>query len=91
MPLYLQLLHEALSTELAALTPIITILLIIGLITALVQGALQIEDPTFALLPKTAAMIVLALSGGFGALTMFETLAKSFITNAPDLVRQTWY
>ena len=91
MPLYLQLLHEAFSTELAALTPIVTILLIIGLATALVQGALQIEDATFALLPKTAAMIVLALSGGFGALTMFETLAKSFILRAPDLVRQPWY
>jgi len=31
------------------------------------------------------------LSGGFGALTMFETLAKSFILRAPDLVRQPWY
>jgi flagellar biosynthesis protein FliQ len=91
MPLYLKLLHDALATELAAIAPLILILLIVGFITALVQAALQIEDATFALLPKTFVMIMLAMTGGFGALSMFESLATSFIARAPELIRQPWY
>jgi flagellar biosynthesis protein FliQ len=91
MPLYLQLLHEALSTTFNAMAPLILILVAVGLATSLIQGALQIEDATFALLPKTFAMIALAITGGFGALNMFEGLATHFITHAPELVRQAWY
>jgi flagellar biosynthetic protein FliQ len=90
MPLYLHLLLAALHTETAALTPIIVVLLAVGLGTAVVQAALQIEDATFSLLPKTLAMIVIALSGGFGALTLFEALARTFILQAPALVHQSW-
>jgi flagellar biosynthesis protein FliQ len=91
MPLYLQLLHDALATEMAAIAPLILILLIVGFVTAMIQAALQIEDATFALLPKTFAMIALAMSGGFGALNMFEHFATGCITHAPELVRQAWY
>ncbi len=91
MPLYLTLLHEALGTAFSATAPLILALVLVGLITSVVQGALQIEDATFALLPKTLALILLALTGGFGALNMFETLAALFITHAPELVRQAWY
>ncbi len=90
MPLYLKLLHEALSTELTAISPIVAVLLIVGLVTAIFQSALQIEDATFSLLPKTFAMIAIALFGGFGALKTFETLAVLFISHAPMLVRQSW-
>lgn len=90
MPLYLHLLMLALTTESEALTPVILALLVVGLGTAIVQAALQIEDATFALLPKTLAMIVLAMTGGFGALTLFESLARSFILRAPALVHQAW-
>ncbi len=90
MPLYLKLLHLALATELIALTPMGAVLLGVGLVTALVQSALQIEDATFSLLPKGFAMIALALTGGFGALNEFEGLAVLFITHAPALVHQTW-
>jgi len=91
MPLYLTLLHIAFSTELAVLTPIIALLLAVGFATSFIQAALQIEDATFALLPKTIAMIFITLAGGFGLLGGFERLASTFIIHAPDLLRQPWY
>jgi flagellar biosynthesis protein FliQ len=90
MPLYIKLLYIAYSTEISAIGPIIAILLAVGLGTAIIQSALQIEDATFSLLPKTAAMIAIALFGGFGALRVFENLEISFISHAASMVRQTW-
>ncbi|MBU6418134.1 MAG: flagellar biosynthetic protein FliQ [Proteobacteria bacterium] len=91
MPLYLKLLRHALETELSAILPCVLVLLAVGLITSILQAMFQIEDATFALLPKTMAMIALAVTGGFGALGVFEALAKDFIINAPALVHQPWY
>ncbi len=91
MPLYLKLLHAGFAVELAAITPIIALILVVGLITAIIQAALQIEDATFALLPKTIAMIVLALFGGFGALGLFTHFTADMIMRAPLLVHQSWY
>jgi flagellar biosynthetic protein FliQ len=90
MPLYIQLLHLALMTELRGVLPIVAIL-VVGLVTAILQAALQIEDATFSLLPKTIAMIAIGLFGGFGALRIFENLAVLFISRAPFLVHQPWY
>ena len=91
MPLYLALLHIAFATELNVLTPIVALLLTVGFITSFIQAALQIEDATFALLPKTIAMIFIALTGGFGLLAGFERLATMFILRAPYLVHQSWH
>jgi flagellar biosynthesis protein FliQ len=91
MPLYITLLHIAFSTELAVLTPIVALLLAVGFVTSFIQAALQIEDATFALLPKTIAMVFIALAGGFGMLAGFELLARAFIIHAPELLRQSWY
>ncbi len=90
MPLYLQLLSIALGTELSLLTPIVALLLLVGFATSLFQAAFQIEDATFALLPKTIAMIAIAISGGFGLLAGLEQLATSFILHAPSLLRCSW-
>ncbi len=90
MPLYVQLLHLALSAELAAVAPIVLALLAVGLATAVFQSALQIEDATFSLLPKTIAMIAIALLGGFGAVKAFEDFAVTFIAHAPALVQRAW-
>jgi flagellar biosynthesis protein FliQ len=90
MPLYIRLLHIAFATELAVLTPIVALLLIVGFATSFIQAALQIEDATFALLPKTIAMVFIALAGGFGMLSGFEHLATVFILHAPYLVHQSW-
>ena len=90
MPLYLQLLHLALRTELEAVTQIILMLLAIGLVTAIFQSAFQIEDMAFGLLPKIFAMIAIGMFGGFGALGLFEHFAMLLISHAPGLVRRTW-
>ena len=90
MPLYAKLLHDALMTELSAVTPIILVLLAIGFGTAIVQSALQIEDTAFSLLPKTIAMIGIAMFGGFGALRIFTAFAMFWISHAGSLVHQSW-
>lgn len=91
MPLYLKLYQHALEVGLSAIFPSIFILLAVGLAVSILQAVLQIEDATFALLPKTIAMVFLAFSGGMGALHIFESLCRSFILNAPALVHQAWY
>jgi flagellar biosynthesis protein FliQ len=90
MPLYINLLYSALETELLAITPIVLVLLVVGLVTAVVQAMFQIEDATFSLLPKTIAMVAIALLGGFGALRAFAALATLWIGHAALLVHQPW-
>lgn len=90
MPLYLRLLHDAFTTELDAMLPVIGLLLAVGVVTSFIQAAFQIEDATFSLLPKTAVMILVAMFGGFGAVYLFEHFAVEFISHAPGLVRQDW-
>ena len=63
MPPYLTLLQTALATEIEAALPIITLLLIVGIATATLQATFQLEDTALNLLPKTVAMIVIALFG----------------------------
>jgi flagellar biosynthesis protein FliQ len=90
MPLYLTLLRTALATETEAVMPIIMLLLIVGITTATVQAALQLEDTALNLLPKTVAMILIAVFGGFGALNLFKTLITAWIGHASLLVHQPW-
>ena len=91
MPLYLKLYQHAMETGLSAILPCVMILLVVGLAASILQAIFQIEDTTFALLPKTIAMILLAFSGGLGAFYVFENLSRDFILNAPALVHQAWY
>ncbi|MDE1883139.1 MAG: flagellar biosynthetic protein FliQ [Rhodospirillales bacterium] len=91
MPLYLKLFQHAFSIGFSAILPSVAVLLAIGLVTSILQAIFQIEDATFALLPKTMAMILLAVTGGFGALGVFVALARNFILTAPALVHQSWY
>jgi flagellar biosynthesis protein FliQ len=90
MPLYLTLLHAALIAEVEAVVPIITLLLIVGLTTATFQAAFQLEDTALSLLPKTVVMILIAVFGGFGALSLFKTLVVTWIGHASLLVHQSW-
>ncbi|MBW4024773.1 MAG: hypothetical protein HIU92_16885 [Proteobacteria bacterium] len=90
MPLYVSLLRTALTVELDAILPIILLLLAVGVATATVQAIVQMEDTALSLLPKTIAMVVIALAGGFGALSLFESLAAAWIGHAALLVRQSW-
>ncbi len=90
MPLFTKLLHDALLTELSAVTPIIVLLLGVGLTTAIVQALFQIEDTAFSLLPKILVMVAIAVFGGFGALQAFDGLAILWISHAPNLVYHAW-
>jgi flagellar biosynthesis protein FliQ len=90
MPLYLTLLHAAFATELRAVLPIVTLLLIVGTVTATLQAAFQLEDTALSLLPKTIAMIIIAVFGGFGLFGVFKALALAWITQATLLVHQPW-
>ncbi len=90
MPYYLALLRGALGVELAQITPVIGILLIVGLATAIFQAALQMEDTAFSLLPKLIAMIAIGIFGGLGLMRGFEHFAVGWITQAPAMVSQSW-
>jgi flagellar biosynthesis protein FliQ len=90
MPFYLVLLQAGLTATLAAMTPVIALLLMIGLATAVFQALFQIEDTAFALLPKIFAMIAIAMFGGFGALRIFAALAVNWISHAGMWVHQPW-
>jgi flagellar biosynthesis protein FliQ len=90
MPIYLTLLWQALSAELAALTPIIAILLVTGIAAAILQAGLQIEDTTFSLLPRLFVMLGLPLFGGAALMRSFEHLAIDWISHAGALVRLAW-
>lgn len=90
MPLYIRLLRSALTVELQALSPIILLLLLVGVVTATFQAVVQMEDTALSLLPKTVAMIAIAMLGGFGALDLFGTLAVDWIGHAAALVHQPW-
>lgn len=90
MPFYIQLLHEALTEELIAVVPIVALLLAVGLLTAVVQAALQIEEAGFSLLPKLLIMTFLPLLGGISALHLIEALATSWISHAGEFVHRSW-
>jgi len=90
MPLYIKLAHQAMTIEFLGIAPIIAILLIVGTATAIFQATFQIEDAAFGLLPKTIAMIAIALFGGFGALQTFEHLAIFWISHAGLIIHQSW-
>ncbi|HEY1858059.1 flagellar biosynthetic protein FliQ [Acidocella sp.] len=90
MPLYIQLLHVALTEELSVILPILGLLLAVGLLTAILQASLQIEDAGFSLLPKVIIMMGLPVLGGIGALHGIEALATLWITHAGQLVHRSW-
>jgi flagellar biosynthesis protein FliQ len=90
MPFYLILLHQALTTEVTALVPVILVLLVISIGAAIFQAAFQIEDATFALLLKTVAMIFMVSLGGSGFLGGFALLATFWISHIPTFILMPW-
>jgi len=90
MPFYITLLQEALSCCILAIAPLILLLLVISIATAIFQSAFQIEDATFALLLKNLATILLILFAGAAMLAHFEALAASWISRAPLSIARSW-
>lgn len=90
MPIYLTLLWHALFVEVDALTPIIAVLLIVGIVTAIFQAAFQIEDTTFSLIPKLFVMLAIPFFGGDALMHAFSALAVDWISHAGVMVRLSW-
>jgi flagellar biosynthesis protein FliQ len=90
MPIYLTLLWQALLVEVDALTPIIFVLLVVGVVTAIFQAAFQIEDTTFSLIPKLFVMLAIPFFGGYAAMHAFSGLAIDWISHAGATVRLSW-
>ncbi len=90
MPLYLTLFRMALTVELQAILPIVLLLLAIGVATATLQAMVQMEDTALSLMPRTIAMVIIAVLGGLGALDFFKALAVDWIGHAAMLVHRSW-
>jgi flagellar biosynthesis protein FliQ len=86
----LQLLNHAILDLAAAVSPVIFGILIVGVLIAILQGALQIEEGALAMLAKFA--VILALSAGAFELVFstLQHLAQDWITNAPHLIDRDW-
>ena len=86
----LELLNHAFVTLFFALSPLISGIVVIGILVAMVQGALQIEDGALAMGAKVA--IVLAFAGTSGELIYLtiEHLAHAWIAAIPSLLAQKW-
>jgi len=90
MPFYISLLQDALSCCILAIAPLILVLVVISIATAVFQSAFQIEDATFALLLKNLATILLILAAGSAMLAHFQSLAATWISHAPVLIARSW-
>lgn len=91
MPLYIHLFVIALNDLLLAITPLILLVLAAGVFASIIQGAIQIEDGTFSLIPKLlAGLIGLILMGGF-MLNIEKILMSGWIKAIPHLIRLSWW
>lgn len=86
----LQLLARAIMVMADAVTPFIFGLLLVGLLVALVQGALQVEDGTMMMAARLAAALLTAV----GAMTLvfraLAGLAHDWIANIPAMIDRVW-
>lgn len=90
MPLYITLFAQALSIVVACLFPLIMVILVVTMVTALIQAGLQLEDTALSLLPKTITMILLVMLFGLHLLGGIEHLMTFWIEQGDRLVRLPW-
>jgi len=85
-----QLFGEAIRVMADAVSPSIFGLLGVGLLVAIVQGALQVEDGTLVM----AARLATALFAAAGAMTaIFRALAglaHGWISHIPQMINRVW-
>jgi flagellar biosynthesis protein FliQ len=86
----LQLLDHAMFALAAAVSPVIFGILLVGLLIAIVQGALQVEEGALAMVAKL--VVAFALAGGALELVFssLQHLAHDWITNAPHMIDRDW-
>ncbi len=86
----LQLLSRAIMVMAEAVTPFIFGLLLVGLLTALVQGALQVEDGTLMMATRLAAALLTAVGAMTVIFRALAALAHGWIVNIPGMIDRVW-
>jgi len=73
-----------------AVSPVIFGVLLVGVLIAIAQGALQVEEGALAMVAKL--VVVFALSAGAleVVFSSLQHLAQDWITNAPQLINRDW-
>jgi flagellar biosynthesis protein FliQ len=86
----LQLLSHAMFALAEAVSPVIFGVLLVGVLIAIAQGALQVEEGALAMVAKL--VVVFALSAGAleVVFSSLQHLAQDWITNAPQLINRDW-
>ncbi|HTU54258.1 MAG TPA: flagellar biosynthetic protein FliQ [Acetobacteraceae bacterium] len=85
-----QLLARAIMVMADAVTPFIFGLLLVGLLVALVQGALQVEDGTMMMAARLAAALLTAVGAMAVVFRALAGLAREWIANIPGMIDRVW-
>jgi flagellar biosynthesis protein FliQ len=86
----MQLLARAIMVMADAVTPFIFGLLLVGLLVALVQGALQVEDGTLMMAARLAAALLTAVGAMTVIFRALAGLAHDWIANIPGMIDRVW-
>lgn len=79
--------QQALYMLLIVASPIIIVVLIVGLIVSILQAATQVNEPTLSFIPKlTAALVALIIAGPWLLTTLVDYL-QGILVSIPSMVR----
>ncbi len=85
-----QLFGEAIRVMADAVSPSIFGLLGIGLLVAVVQGALQVEDGTLVMAARLAAALFAATGAMTAIFRALAGLAHDWISHIPEMINRVW-
>jgi len=80
-----QLYGLALQTALILALPVVGLVALIGILIALIQTVLGIQDQNISFGPKIAAVAVLAAIGGLPGMALLASLVRAAILSLPRL------
>jgi flagellar biosynthesis protein FliQ len=86
----MQLFAEAITVMADAVAPLVLGLLLIGLLVAIVQGALQVEDGTLMMTARLVTALLAAISAMTIVFRALAGLAHDWIFNIPEMVNRVW-
>lgn len=75
----------------SAVSPLIFGILIVGLLLAVIQGALQVEEGALALAAKLVVVLLLGAGAVEAAFHSIAYLARAWLMAAPDLVNHAGF
>lgn len=89
-PYNLILLRLAMESSATWVTPMIAGVLIVGVVIAILQGGLQLEDNTLAMTAKLIVFVLLAAGSGVAAIHGAAHLARDWISHIPQMIDHRW-